>query len=254
MFDLSSITPLARPIVEAAAIIYYRHTQSWFVGLVAHGSAVKGGFIAGCSDIDLQLYLLDSAFTNNGQLPLALCMAIQRDLVQIDPTPFQYIQCYPYGTTLPENYLGPIPGAYTIVAGTLPIAEATAQALQDSAHRALADLNPAPIYITHGLLEHGGGRLQLNMRWLCTDVWPTLYHVVSLQQDNPLVVWALPKEQIMSLLSPEKALSSTIYDFYQALLAYYPAAHSVEDALTVIEHGLAFLHEAKSWYRDKIWV
>ena len=60
---VSGLTPEARPIAAAAAAVYMRHTRPWFIGLVAHGSAVKGGFIPGCSDVDLQLYLDDAAFT-----------------------------------------------------------------------------------------------------------------------------------------------------------------------------------------------
>src|SRR4051812_40016926 len=101
MLDLTGLTPAARPIVEAAAAIYIRHTQPWFVGLIAHGSAVKGGFIPGCSDIDLQLYLEDAAFGEGGQLPIALGLAIHRHLSQIDPAPFQYIQCYALTARLP---------------------------------------------------------------------------------------------------------------------------------------------------------
>jgi hypothetical protein len=62
MLNLSPLTPEARPIVEAAAAIYLRHFQPWFVGLVVHGSALKGGFLPGCSDIDLLLFLDRQAF------------------------------------------------------------------------------------------------------------------------------------------------------------------------------------------------
>ncbi len=55
--DISGMVPEARPIVQEAAAVYLKYTQPWFVGLIAHGSAVKGGFIPGCSDIDFQLYL-----------------------------------------------------------------------------------------------------------------------------------------------------------------------------------------------------
>lgn len=60
--DLSRFTPEARLIVEQAAKVYIEHTRPWFVGLIVHGSAVKGGFIPGCSDIDLHLYLDKAAF------------------------------------------------------------------------------------------------------------------------------------------------------------------------------------------------
>jgi hypothetical protein len=37
-------------------------------------------------------------------------------------------------------------------------------------------------------------------------------------------------------------------EFYQAVRTYYPAEESVEQALAVIERGVAFLRAAKSWW------
>jgi hypothetical protein len=62
--NVSRLVPEAQPIAAAAGEVYLRHTQPWFIGLVAHGSAIKGGFIANCSDIDLQLYLDPGALTD----------------------------------------------------------------------------------------------------------------------------------------------------------------------------------------------
>ena len=93
-FDLTRVVPEARQIVEVAANVYTKYTEEWFIGLLNHGSALKGGFIAGCSDIDRQLYLEERAFSEHGELPLELCMAVQRELALIDPRPFQYVQSY----------------------------------------------------------------------------------------------------------------------------------------------------------------
>lgn len=92
MFDTSRLVPEARLIVEAAATSYLRHTQPWLIGLIVYGSALKGGFIPGCSDIDLRLFLDERAFGDHHELPFAICLAIQRDLAQIDQAPFRYIQ------------------------------------------------------------------------------------------------------------------------------------------------------------------
>ena len=70
MFDLSGVIPEARLTVQEAATVYLSHTAPWFIGLLVHGSVVKGGVIPGCSDVDFQLYLEPSAFTPQGQLPL----------------------------------------------------------------------------------------------------------------------------------------------------------------------------------------
>lgn len=81
--DLSRVVPAAKPIVEAAARAYLRHTEQWLLGLLIHGSALKSGFIPGCSDIDLQIYLRSEAFTLYGQLPLEICSAMQPKLASL---------------------------------------------------------------------------------------------------------------------------------------------------------------------------
>src|SRR5215469_11362945 len=250
MFDLSRLVPEAKSIVQAAATVYLRHTSPWFVGLLVHGSALKGGFIAGCSDVDLQLYLDASAFNVQGTLPFELCLSIHRGLSKFDPAPFRYIQCYAWSDNLPEEHVGPIPGAYHLVAGKLPVAEATGQQLRASARKALAEFDPEPVSTLHGLLSHGGGRLETRVRWLCTDVWPKLYQVLTLQYDDAPRIWGLPKQQAIALLPQDTPLGKAIRAFYQAVQIYYPAEASVEQALAVIERGVTFLKAAKAWWSE----
>ena len=248
--DVSNLTPEARPIVRQVAAVYLEHTEPWFIGLIVHGSAVKGGVIPGCSDIDFQLYLEDPAFTAQGQLTLGLGLSIYRDLSKINLAPFRYVQCATLPSRLPEGFVGPVPGAYHLVAGRLPVAEATAQQLRESARGALMELDPMPPFIMGRLLGHGGVRMARSIRLLCTKVWPVLYQVLTLQQDDVISLWCLPKEQAIELLPTNTSLSQTVRRFYQAVRAYYPAEDSVEGALSVIESGVAFLGAAKSW-RDE---
>ena len=89
-----------------------------------------------------------------------------------------------------------------------------------------------------------------SIRLLCTKVWPVLYQVLTLQQDDVIGVWCLPKEEAIELLPRNTPLSQTIRGFYQAVREYYPAENSVEGALLVIKSGVTFLKSAKSW-RDE---
>jgi hypothetical protein len=248
--DVSRIVPQAQSIVHAPATVYLHHLGQWCMGVLVHGSGLKGDYIAGCSEIDFHLYLEPAAFTQKGQLPLEVCLALQRDLAQIEPFPFQYMQ----GQALPpspwKGYLGPIPGAYQVVAGTLPIPEATEEELRLSARTALEKLDPPMAYLTEGLLEHGGGRLAYRVRLLCTEVWPMLYHLLTLQQGNGLGMWNLPKRKAMDLLPKESASAQTLLAFYQAIRSYYPVAASVEEGLRAIESGVAFLQSVKSWWNE----
>jgi len=246
--DVSPLTSEARPITQEAAAIYLKHTEPWFLGLLAHGSALKGGIIPGCSDVDLQLYLQTAAFTPQGHLPLELAFAIHRDITKIDPAPFRYIQCYPLSSELPEGFVGPIPGAYHIVAGELPVPEATAEQVRAAARKALTELNPTPAFIIGSLIGPGGVRLARRIRLLCTKVWPVLYQVLTLQRDEVLETWRLPKDQAVELLPQDTPLGQAIRRFYRAVHVYYPAEDSVEDALLVIESGVGFLKAAKAWW------
>src|SRR5262249_11191035 len=151
---------------------------------------------------------------------------------------------------LPEGYVGPIPGAYHLVAGRLPVAEATAEQLRESARAALGSLRVPPPYITRTLLQHGGGKLARNVRLLCTDVWPVLYQVLALRQDDPVRVWSMPKDRAIASLPADSALGQAIRAFYAALRAYYPAQESIEEALATITSGVAFLGAARQWREE----
>lgn len=244
VIDVSGLIPEAQAIAAGAAAIYCKQTAPWFIGLVAHGSAVKGGYIPNCSDIDFQLYLTADAFVADGELPLPLGVAIHRELAAIDPVPFRYIQCYALTDRLRPGWIGPIPGAHHLVAGRLPVPPATADALRASAQKDLAALQPDAL----NLLSHGGGRLERMIRLHCTKVWPVLYQVVALQQDDPIRVWNLPKDQVIGLLPTEGEVGQAIRAYDQAVRTYYPEERLVVDGLKVLETGTTFLAAAKRWW------
>ncbi len=246
--DLSPIVPEARSIVLTATLIYLQYLSQWCIGVIIHGSALKGGYIAGCSDIDFQLYLEPEAFHNDGDLSLDLAMALHRDLARIDPAPFQYIQGYALSSQKRAERTGLIPGAYHIITGTLPVPEATEEELQIAARQALDGLNVSRLFHPQELLQHGCWKLAQRIRWLCTDVWPILYHVLTVQQGNGIAMWQLPKQEAMKRLPQESVLAQTLQTFYLTICTYYSAETSVEDALKAIQSGLVFLQSVKSWW------
>ncbi len=252
MIDVSPLVPDARRAALTAAEIYVEHTRPWLIGLIAMGSALKGGYIPGCSDIDLHLFLADSAFEPDGCLPLELGIAIHRDLAKIDPAPFQYIQCHARKSRLSGedelSSIGEIPGTYHVLLGEVPVPDATPEQVRDRAARHLASLLPGPIDIAGNLLEHGGGRFERDVRLLVTKVWPVMYEVLTLQAPNPLEPWSLPKDEAIALLSQNADLGGLIQRFYQTVQEYYADGQSVEVGLGVNREGVEFLQAAKAWY------
>lgn len=254
MFDISPVVPEARDIVQRAAPVYWDHTQEWFLGLLIHGSALKGGFISGCSDIDMQLFLRDEAFAADGQLPLELSLAIHRDIARIDPAPFQYIQCYAVpGHLTPgekKGDIGPVPGTYHMLAGDLPVPEATAEQILSKSRRYLAELEIDPSRLAGRLLQHGGGILERGVRFLCTEIWPTLYCLLACRAADPLAVWRLPKEEAIALLPEDTPPGREIRLFHELAKAYYLGDQSVERALPLIASGHNFKRAVKTNCKD----
>jgi hypothetical protein len=252
MFDVSPLVPEARAIAEAVAQVYWRHTESWFVGLLVHGSALKGGFIPGCSDIDMQLFLHNGIFDETGNISLDVAAAIQSDLAKIDPAPFQYIQCYPIPERVhagrPKADYILIPGTYHVLAGSIPMPEASGERVRAKALNYMEKLQPGALTGANHLLQHGGGRLERHVRLLCTNVWPTLYSLLVCSATDPLEVWRLPKAQAIALLAEVEPAGRQIRAFYEATWAYYRGSQTVEAALELYKSGAAFLYMAKDQY------
>jgi hypothetical protein len=246
--DVAPLVPEARPVARAAAQVYVRHTHLWLIGLMTHGSALKGGFIPGCSDLDMQLFLSEDAFDKNGRLPLELGLSIQRDLASIPLGPFQYIQCYARSLS-PRDWMGgPISGAYHMILGALPVPEANAEDLRASARRALDNLRPVPDYIESGLLTFSKPRLERHARLMCTDVWPFVYHVLSLTELDPIAIWRLPKTEAIAMLPANTALRPEAEAFLRAVRIGYSEGAGHDQLLAIIAQGVAFRAAVAAWY------
>jgi hypothetical protein len=252
--DVSGLVPEARQTARQVAELFYRHTRPWFIGLVGFGSAVKGAVIPGASDIDFHLYLKDDIFVNPDALtlPLDLSLTIQRGLAQIDPSPFAYIDGGPERAVIPPGHVGPVPGAYHLIAGRLPVPEATSDSLKAEARAGLDRLDPIPGFLTEGLFHAGTshGTLDLTVRRLAQVVWPVIFQVLALQQEDACAVWALPKDQAVLALAPDSPPGQAARAFYQAALTYYKAAgqERLDLAFIFIEQGVLFRQAAKDWW------
>jgi hypothetical protein len=247
--DVAPLIPEARAPARNAAMAYIRHLHPWFIGLVLHGSALKGGVIPGSSDIDFQLYLSDEAFDAAGQLSLQQALAIHRDLARIDLGPFISIQCVPLPSRLPEGWTAPIAGAYHVIAGSLPLAEATSDEVRANSRTRLDSLTVPPFNIGNNLLDWSDRVASRMLRLLGTDVWPTLYAMFSVQDDDPLAVWRLPKTEVIERVPAARPEGREIRLFYQHLWAMGTEGRSLDRTLAAIATGVRFLGEVRDGYR-----
>ncbi len=226
-------------MIEAAVAVYVRHTRPWFTGLVAHGSAVKGGVIPGSSDLDLRLYLTGDAFGPDDELRWDVARAVHADLAAIDPAPFSYVQCV---AERDDRATPLVPGTWSLLAGRCPARAATPDEVRAGAEETLRFTQRAIARASSAALETGDGRLRREVRLMATDVWPTVYAVLVLAADDPLVVWTWPKPTAVEALPPP--LASLARRFHDRLVVYHAEGEPVGAGLGALDAGVAFLRAA----------
>lgn len=240
-------------MLARAAGVYTRHLCPNLTSLVLHGSVVKGGYIPGGSDVDIALFLKPDALRENGRLPLARVLALYRDLAEVDVAPFRYLNTYAY----PEGSkpgIGFIPGAFRVVYGSRDVPVATEEELRQSAHESLATLDPgdADRRIARKLIGHAEGRAYAELRLLCTDVWPVLYHILCVQTGDPIRVWQLPKDEAVAAVEGDTDHGRLVRAFYGTVTEHYAAGETVDTALEALQLGVDFLYAASRWYAGRV--
>mgnify|MGYP001415161165 FL=1 len=114
----------------------------------------------------------------------------------------------------------------------------------------------ARIYYQHtqnffiGLMVHGSALKERNrlVRLLSTQVSPIIYHVLTIEKENAIEAWQLPKNEAIKLL-PTKEMRSYAEQFYESAKRFYPEKKSIEDALGMVQNGVSFFRSAKHWYQ-----
>ncbi len=245
MMNLAPLNMEARPIADQAAQVYLKHTEPFFIGLLAYGDALKGRFLPGCSELLFKLYLEQTAFSEHGHLPFELCEYIQRELSVIHSVPYRYIHCSVVSNVDPAP--GPVGGSYHLMAGRVPVEEATNKALHEAAEEALKGLVPVPVSMANGLLEPGGGGLEYQLRELCSRTWSMLFHLLTLLQKDGIRVYSLSKSEALEMLPADSEFKQSIHSFMTALRACPPGRATPDKALNAITQGVRFLRSVRSW-------
>ena len=248
-WGVAGVQPEAREIVRAMSAAFVANVGPALLSLVAHGSAVKGGFIPGSSDVDLDAFVDPAALDARGELPLERALALHADLARIDPRPFRYLQGHVYPTGSGPR-VGYVPGAMHVVWGDAAVPVATEDELTQAAASSLRALDPDALRsrISNGLLDHGEGRLDRQVRWLCTDVWPVIYQVTCLHEGRGLDVWRLTKPQVVGRLQSVPGVGPAAATWMDAVTTHYASGEQLPTALESIRAGVAFLDAAKAWF------
>ena len=248
--DVAGLQPPAREIAEAITRVCVDALGNDLETLLFHGSAVKGGIIEGSSDVDFVQIVRRDILTPGNELPLDRAIAFHRQLVTIDPAPFRYLQGHICSRQRPPG-LGFVPGTYVVATGSHDVPLATSAQLLAAAVEALANLDRPHRRdrLSNALLNHGENRLDREVRWLCTDVWPVSFQIACLVEGDGVKAWQRNKLENVKFLRDDPIVGSPLRHWLEVIRRHYATGEGTDSALDAIVAGSAFLDAAADWFQ-----
>ncbi len=219
------MTPPSTPELESLLDTFVRDCLDVFGAprvhaIVFHGSAAKGGFIPGFSDVDLIVLLAPECFDEFG-LRLDSAFAIQERIAAIpwERAGAAYGQAYFHNpANMPAWWTGPVATASRVLYGTFPEQlRPTPDRMRAAALRLLRDDLPHLIRgDTESFTDSADRALPRRLRLLSTRVTPSMFSLLVLRSDDPLGEWSRPKHEAADRLAasydaPEAALPQQFY-------------------------------------------
>lgn len=211
------LQPLLDAFVRACLDVFGAHRVE---AIVLHGSAAKGGFIPGFSDVDFIVLLAPGCFDEFG-LRLDDAFAIQERIAAIPwkDAGASYPQAYFYDAAkVPAWWTGPDAAASRVIHGHFPDdLRPTPDGLRASALRLLREDLPGLIHVdVESFSDSTDEQLPRRLRLLATRVTPSMFSLLTLRSDDPLGEWARPKHAAAERLAvlydaPEAALPRRFY-------------------------------------------
>ncbi len=207
-------------------------------GVVAHGSAIKGGLIPGFSDADFMVFLTPDCFEPGPEtdpelqtLPDQSAFDLQERIGGLPwrESGFGYPQAYFYDPArMPDWWTGPAPGAYRVLHGRLPDGfEATDERLRRASERFLRQLRRTTAADIRNFADSIDDQVPRRLRLICTSVTPAIFSLATLDEDSPTKLWAGTKFEALERLRqlyPAASGPAMAVDLYARLRTLYSAA------------------------------
>jgi len=219
-----------------------------------HGSVVKGGMIAGFSDLDVQVFLKESSFDEFG-LKLEKSLAIQKLTGELDVTTIgaSYLQMYFHNPlNMPDWYTPPVNGSYKMLIGHLPKElDYNIENFKNRMRTNLENLNDTIAHSVRGFTDSSNKTLPRRVRYLATVVFPTMYSFISYNLEDPTKVWAKPKNEIYKELITtyqNQALSDYLSKFFSLLTVINKNRDNNQKHQEAFECGIKVLKEFYKLY------
>ncbi len=219
------------------------------------GSAMKGDFIRGYSDLDFHIYLKPSVMEGERVPKAEHAVRFQRAFGHIEPADFGASQFQIYfinSEKYPADWLPPVEGTFEVCWGKLP---ATAHEKDDvayvqSSERFLADISDHKKQIVRRFVDKPNTQVPPIVRLLGATLKAHLHAAAIMLTKKPKETLRLRLDQLTPLVEEGIRCEGHFSTFFEHVSNWNKVMQSPEYAREAFIEGIKALDETDRWQRD----
>lgn len=256
MFD-----PLEAEVLDRAVGLVVSSCKAVFgsslLCVTLKGSAVKGDFIRGYSDLDFHVFLKPEVMDGENVPKYEYAVQFQRAFGQVSPEDFEVSQFQIYfinSEKYPNDWAPPVDGTYKIILGALPKA---ARELDDGAYIHFAEQHLSLSSIEYSrrsnvvrFVDKPDNRIAYNVRLLGATLKNYMYSISVLLTKEPKVAFRLGLDKMIALVEEGIGSEGHFLTFFEYVSDWRRIRQDPEYARKAFREGIQALNEIASWRRD----
>ncbi|MBA7703575.1 hypothetical protein ES703_112361 [subsurface metagenome] len=218
--------------------------------LLIHGSFVKGGLTRDFSDIDVQVFVKETAFDEFG-LKLKKSLKMQELVGTLDFSKIgaSYLQMYFYDPKkMPDWYTPPMHGTYQILFGDLPEElDYNTENFKLKMVNSLKRLRNIISDLVRNFTDSSNSQILRRTRYVATVVYPTMYSLLAYNKTEPGEIWIKPKDKVLEMFCEEFAedeINMYLVQFFDSVKILAKNREDYEITRTTFKMGINFLMKA----------
>ncbi len=233
-------------IKEAALEAFQRGVRS----IILKGSALKGDFIPGYSDLDVHVYV-SSGFMQSERVPkLEPAIRFQRRIGGLDPERYGVSSFQVYfidADQYPEDWQRPLPGSYRVIYGD-PVEEASPE---ESLERARDHLVEYPAYVANLIqrfVDKPDKELPYMVRLAGATLKGAVHSAVTVATQDPEMVVGLSVDDALDVLKEHGLEVSSAASLFSAVRSWHAVSSDPEGCRRAFRNAIEAMVSICCWY------
>ncbi|MFB0522864.1 MAG: hypothetical protein ACETV1_03775 [Candidatus Bathyarchaeia archaeon] len=253
--------PLEAEVLDRAVGLVVSACKAVFgsslVCVTLKGSAVKGDFIRGYSDLDFHVFLKPEVMDGENVPKAQHAVQFQRAFGHVNPEDFEVSQfqiCFINSEKYPEDWAPPVKGTYRILWGSLP---ETAEELDDGEYIRFAERHLSLSSIDYSrrsnvarFVDKPNTRIAYNVRLVGATLKNYMYSISILLTKEPKAAFRLGLDKMIVLVEEGIESKGHFRNFFENVSDWRKIGQHPEYARETFNEGIQALDEIASWRRE----